>query len=263
MIIEADLQSAELRVIALLAREPLLLDIFARDASPHKELARELFGRPIAKTDEEYTFTKSYHYRWCYSHPDKPASPDPGSLRTYRVNVSPAALARYTTVLNRRYPHIVLWKRQQLAELHRTKRVVNAWGRYRDVAWMFATKDEEWVEHVENLALNHPVQTAIGEVMGDAFVRLWDRLMGRYDPQQVQLTLRKRPAVWPAIQCHDALICVCPESAVDEVADALVWAIEQPVTELGGAIVPAELKVGETWGAVRPYMLRQVLPRVA
>jgi DNA polymerase I-like protein with 3'-5' exonuclease and polymerase domains len=233
--------AAEMWVAALASQDAKLLELLRSGASPHPPTGAQLFGRPIDKhkDDEEYTFAKSTNYRFIYTHPDRPISLDPGQLRTYRVTVTPEALARTTAWLNSQYPGLVAYKRKVIRELLQTGLAHNPWGRYRDLSWAVRSWSQELREHAAQAALNFGIQTAIGEVMNDAFVKAWDIL-----PAPARLI----------IQCHDELVAFTPlEGQVPAVAAALRGAIEQPVPELGGAVLPAEVKVGPTWGEMKPY----------
>lgn len=201
------------------------------------QTCKALFGREYGKKTEEYVFAKSFTFRWFYTHPDK-TDTEPGQLRTYKVNISPAVLAIAPARMNAAHPAIVMWKREQIRRLHATKRVSNPFGRYRNLGWALRGRNPKLVAHAENVCLNFPIQTTIGEIMNRAFIRAWDALE-RHDVTKESRLI---------IQCHDELVALCPDDEVEPTKRILKWAIEQPTPELDGLVIPAEFKIGETWG---------------
>ena len=241
MIVEADLNSAELRVVAILANDKPFLEALAEGRSPHVETAAELFGTAIGKESEEYTFAKSFTYRWIYTHPDKPPSGEGGQLRLYSVDVNKDRLTYMNERMNKLHPAIVQWKRGTLRELRTTRKVTTVFGRYRHFGWALSSWDGKLVAHAENASLNFKVQPVIGDIINNAFIRA-DTALHSFLSEPYGIV----------IQNHDALVVECPVNQVDAVKRVLCEAIEVPVPELGNAIIPAEFKVGPTWGEAKP-----------
>lgn len=247
MIVAADLDSAELRVVAALAQDKSWLDCFARGDKPHIQTSTELFGSPQPKGSEEYTFTKSTTYRYIYLLPGKYPT-DSGSLRMYKVQLTPEDLAAMIRKLDRAHPAILKWKHKVIADLHRTKRATNIFGRFRDMRWALMANSRELREHAEQASLNWAVQTVVGKVMNRATIVLAAKL--------AKLRASGSFAGWLCLQCHDELGIYTPYN--DEVplaASLLREAIEQPIPELNGIIIPAEPKAGLTWGTMEELKL--------
>lgn len=243
MIIEADFDSAELRVLSYLARDEPFLEILRNGGKPHVRTAKVLFGRDVSKDEEEYVFAKSFTYRWFYSHPEKEVT-DVGQLRTYRVRITPELLKMATARMDHEHVAIVHWKKERIQALRATGKAFNPMGRYRDLSWATRSHDAHLQEHAEQIALNFPIQGTIGEVMNRAFVRAWD------DIEESGLDGRL------IIQCHDALLIHCPNEADAPIAAQILrTAIEQPIPELDGLIIPCEIKAGPTWGSVKAVSL--------
>lgn len=251
MIIEADLDGAELRVICALSGEKLW---------KHQETCEMMFGAmpPDGKASDEYKFAKSATFRWLYTHPDKAVTGDPGQLRAGRVGVTPDTLSRFSAMMGERRQNITAWKRQQLAVLRSRKRVYNAWGRYRDLRWALLTGDPKLLQHAENVALNYPVQTAIGEHMDTVFVRAWDRIdhevhgLTPGDVLQFWRTPRRASDAWLWGQVHDSLDGYAAQQAkADQIMQILREEIERPIPELGGLVIPADVHAGPNWRAVK------------
>jgi DNA polymerase I len=242
LIIAADVDSAELRVVAALAQDKTWLEIFAKGQKPHIQTSAELFGKPQAKGSEEYTFTKSLTYRYIYLLPGKYPEAA-GQLRMSKVDLSSEQIAQLTRRLDRAHPAIALWKHKVIAELHRTKRAKNVFGRFRDMRWALLANSRELREHAEQASLNFAVQTVVGKVINQATLRVAAEL--------AKLRANSSFAGWLCLQCHDELGIYTPyEAEVPLAAKLLRSAIEQPIPELGGIIIPAEPKAGPTWGTM-------------
>lgn len=57
------------------------------------------------------------------------------------------------------------------------------------------------------------------------------------------------------LQVHDSLLFECPGELVDTLVATIKYVMEQPWPELGGLIIPVEVKVGNSWGETKPYTL--------
>jgi DNA polymerase-1 len=234
MLVEADLNAAELRVIAALSGDRRLGEAFERGESPHAENAAAMFGRPCPKGSEEYVFAKSFMFRFCYLPPGEP--PSMGKLRTYRVAISDADMARYLAVLERRYVGIVAWKRRTIERAWAERKVRNPWGRFLDISWAMMA-GPEYRRHIQALALNYPVQTSVGEVMDENIIRVHRAL-----PRGARLIA----------QLHDALLVETPDALTDAVVEVLDREMRWPIQELGGITIPPEIKVGPNWADMTP-----------
>ena len=242
-ILKADLNAAELRVAALLAHDAPWLAAFAAGESPHDQNAQALFGYPVGKDSDERKFAKAFVFRYIYTPPDKPPSMDPGALRLSKVALAPSMLQVFGEKLNASHAMLMLWKQTQLANLHATGIVSNAYGRFRDLRWALATGDKRWEEHAESIALNHPIQTLIGDWMDECLIRVYISL--------------QRSGLWANViaQRHDELVVECHENQVPGVARELRAAIEQPISVLDNAVIPCEITAGPTWGEQREIVL--------
>lgn len=236
MIVEADLDSAEMRVMCALAGDK---------PWKHTTTALDLFGRVVEKGSEEYTFAKAGTYRWFYTHPDKAPSLDPGQLRTYKVVVNPETLMRFSHVMNLKHPGIVQWKRGTIATLRNTGMAWTPFGRFRDLNWAIGHYDPKLKAEAENKALNWPIQGAIGDVIKRAYKRAWDHL---------ETYRRFGRSARLVFQCHDSLgVYTQDDTEIPSIIQILKESIEVPIPELGGLLIPAEFKVGPSWGEVKPY----------
>lgn len=241
LIVKVDMNAAELRVAALLARDAPWLEAFTRGESPHDANALALFGHACAKDSAERTFAKAYVFRWLYTHPDKAPSLDPGQLRVAGLAINLPMLALYSERLNQAHEAIVRAKRRYLSELHTTRLTRNAWGRYRDLSWALQAHADDLVVHAENVALNFPIQSAIGEVMDDSVLLVDEALRHAHIRAHI------------IAQRHDELLFEATDADVPALVLTVRKCMERPIPELDGAVLPVEFEAGPSWGETRPY----------
>lgn len=242
-VIVADLSAAELWVIATLAGQKDLIRQLQSGESPHYATCKELYGRDINKREEleEYTFGKSANYRWCYTLPDEALALEGGQLRTAKVNVNPERLARVTAWLNRRWAAIVAWKRRTIREAESTGFAYSPQGRFRDLRWAFRSHAPKLKHHAARAAINFPIQSAIGEVTGEAFVEAFDKLAA----------LNKERGKFVArlfANEHDSLAAIARPECVVQVEEILTRAMNRAIPSLGDLRIPVEVKRGPSWG---------------
>lgn len=245
LIVCGDLAAAELRVFAALAGDDPWLECFATGRNPHLMTAAQLFGREVSKDEEEYTFAKSFQYRWIFLVPGaKPQGA--GQLRMSKVTLTEDRLGAMVKTMERAHPKATVFKHSVITKLYATGKVWNVFGRFRDLSWGTKVWDPKVKAHVEQAALNWVTQTAIGHVINRAFLK-FDRW---YEEAKAGLGFLGHPC----LQCHDEIGAWIPDGCEEEalmVARALKRCIEAPIPELGGMVIPGEIKMGPSWGAVK------------
>lgn len=248
MIVSADLAGAELYVSSLLARDRPFLDKFERGQSPHFDTARALFGCEIPKGDPRYTFSKSLTFKWIYTIPGASIPEDGGGLNLYKVGLTAEAVAPMVARLDSAHPAMVQRKHRVIEELQRTGKVYCPFGSYRNLNWAVRSWDRKLQTHAKQAALNYPIQRTITWIMNRAFVQIDQAIQDAGWPSDEGLALPE----------HDSLGIYCLPERVEQAARFLKEGMEQPVPELGGARMTAEVKVGESWGTVKPIEVPSV-----
>lgn len=248
MIVVADLSGAELFVAALVYNDQPFLTKFRSGQSPHPDTAKMLFRRPVAKNEEAYTFSKSFTFRWLYVLPGKVLDDTGGGLRLYTVGLSAEALGPMVARMDQAHPAILAGKQQRINTLMATGKVYDPFGAYRNLSWATKSWDRKLQEHAKQAALNFPIQSSVRWIINRAYCMADQMIMDAGWPQDKGLV----------VQEHDSLGIYCSECRVDEGARILKHAMEQPVPELGGERMVAEVKAGPTWGTVKPIEVPSV-----
>jgi DNA polymerase-1 len=222
-IVEADYSQIELRIVALLAGDEPLLDVFAAGGDPHSANAQDLFYPPGYQgqvTKRERTLAKNFVY-----------------LAMYGGN----AKKLYTTILPD-FPKFTLKKAQILLQnFFRAHPAINQWhadilqqakntGRVREP--LSGRERVFWGPVNPNEALNYPVQTAAGHIINTAIQDVAKDLS--WDDEGV------------LFQLHDALILDGRDPV--RLAQLLIDRMDVPI-ELNGrkARFPVDVSVGKNW----------------
>ena len=242
MIVCTDLAGAELRVVSILAGDQPFLTKFRSGQSPHFDTAKALFGRDIVKGTEEYRIAKAFIFRYIYTVPGAGINDEGGKLALHKVGLSAAALPMMIARVDRDHPALVAWKHKMINGLLATCKVYDPFGAYRNMGWAVKSWDKSLQLHAKNACLNFPIQSSIRWITNRAFVRI-DKAIERWGwPTGEGLVLNE----------HDSLSIYCAPERVADASKILKEGLEQPVPELGGERMVAEVKVGETWGSVKP-----------
>lgn len=241
MIVCADLSGAELFVSALVYKDAPFLQKFRAGESPHADTTAALFGPGIPKGHPKYVFSKSFTFRWLYILPGKGMDDTGGGLRLYTVGLTSEALAPMVARMDQQHPAMVQGKQQRIATLMATGKVYDPFGAYRNLSWATKSWDRKLQEHAKQAALNFPIQSSVRWIINRAFCMADQMICEAGWPQDEGLV----------IQEHDSLGIYCTEDRAGEAAKILKHCMEQPVPELGGERMQAEVKAGPNWGSLK------------
>lgn len=228
VLIEADLKAAELRVLAMMSGEPVLLDAFARGIDPHDQTYRTMFDKSetYKPSQTERDLAKRTGFGLVYG-----ISPQ-GLARTANVSVEKAEnfMKRYFD----RLPAVKKFMRQLVRDARKLGYVVSIFGRKRRLPDIHSD-DEQVVRRVARQAQNAPIQTGSAEYTYILLIR-------------VSRMLKKSGLLAKIIHTvHDCLIVDTPENEVEEVT-ALIE--EQSAKPVKGFTIPmaVDIKVVRAWG---------------
>ena len=224
-LISADYSQIELRVLADLSEDPLLIEAFSRDEDIHSRTAQEIFGVPAGlQTHEHRRMAKAINYGVIYG------------LSSFglasRTGTSKAEAQQYIDAYFRRYSRVQEFLDRRVEEARQTGRVRTLFGRLRPIPDI-NSRDVPSRNRAEREAMNTPLQGTAADLLKLAMVRVHDRL--RRERMQTRMILT----------VHDELVFEAPEREV-EAAQAIVQA------EMEGAYVMkvplrVDLGVGQNW----------------
>jgi DNA polymerase-1 len=226
----ADYSQIELRILAHMTGEPVLVEAFTTGEDVHTRTAAEVFDvRPESVTPELRRRAKMVNFGILYGISGF-------GLATRLGNVHPAEAERYIKRYLERYPNVTKLMESTLEEAEELGYVTTLFGRRRYVPEL-RNSNRNVRKLGERIAFNARVQGTAADIIKVAMVDLQPRLHSLHADMLMQV--------------HDELVFDVDEERVDEVArlvgERMVAAYDlHPPLEV-------EVKVGERWGRVHPW----------
>jgi DNA polymerase-1 len=228
----ADYSQIELRILAHMTGEPVLVEAFTTGEDVHTRTAAEVFDvRPESVTPELRRRAKMVNFGILYGISGF-------GLATRLGNVHPAEAERYIKRYLERYPKVTKFMESTLEEAEELGYVTTLFGRRRYVPEL-RNSNKNVRKLGERIAFNARVQGTAADIIKVAMVNLQPRLRSLGTDMLMQV--------------HDELVFDVDEENVDEVAglaaESMVAAYDlHPPLEV-------EVKVGERWGRVHPWSI--------
>src|SRR5207249_4296905 len=193
-LISADYSQIELRVLAHISEEPLLIESFTRDEDIHARTAQEIFAVPPAlQTHEHRRVAKAINYGVVYGISSFGLAARTGTTKTEAQH--------YIDEYFRRYARIRECLQQILQEARATGRVRTLLGRFRPIPEIHS-RDVPARNRAEREATNAPLQGTAADLLKLAMVKVHNRLK------------RERMKTRMILTVHDELVFESPESEV-------------------------------------------------
>jgi DNA polymerase-1 len=225
MLISADYSQIELRVLAHLSEDPLLIEAFQRNEDIHSRTAQEIFAVPPGlQTHEHRRMAKAINYGVIYG------------LSSFglagRTGTSKTEAQQYIDAYFGRYGKVKEYLERLVEEARTTGQVRTLFGRLRPIPEI-NSKDVPTRNRAEREAMNTPLQGTAADLMKLAMVKVHARLRREKLKTRMILTV------------HDELVFEAPEAELDS-------ARELVKEEMEGAyllLVPlrVDLGVGKNW----------------
>jgi len=194
-LISADYSQVELRVLAHLADDPVLIEAFMRAEDIHARTALEIFGVPAAlQTHEHRRTAKAINYGVVYG------------LSSFglaeRTGTSKTEAQQYIDTYFRRYSKVKELLERLVEEARTTGRVRTLFGRLRPIPDI-NSRDVPARNRAEREAMNTPVQGTAADLMKLAMIKVHARLKREKMQTRMLLTV------------HDELVFEAPEAELD------------------------------------------------
>ena len=232
VLLDADYSQIELRVVAALAEDPVLLGAFEAGEDIHRRTASEVFNVPMDQvTSDQRSASKAVNFGLLYGQ---------GAFAlAANIGVSQKEAKAFIERYFERMPKVAAWiegaKEKALAEgLVRTH-----WGRIRRIPELESPNKQFQAQGLRE-AVNTIVQGTAADLMRRAMVRLHRSLQAE--------GLRARLL----LQVHDELLMEAPPEEVDR-ASALLKQAMEGADDLGalGVRLAAEVRAGDSWLACK------------
>jgi DNA polymerase I len=224
-LVSADYSQIELRLLAHIAEDPVLLEAFARDEDIHSRTAAEIFGvAPEQVTRDQRRVAKTVNFGIAYG-----LSPYGLSTRlNIREEEARDIIERYFT----RYAGIKRYLDETVKEARAKGYVETLFGRRRPMADLNA-KNRQVVQAAERAAINMPIQGTAADLIKKAMLAV--------EAELEKQGLRTRML----LQVHDELLFEAPDTEVEAVKElsrhcmSAVMKLKVPLK--------VEVGAGKTW----------------
>jgi DNA polymerase-1 len=164
LIVSADYSQIELRVLAHLSQDPVLVDTFRKGQDVHVRTAMEIFGVAAdGVTEEMRRRSKTVNFGVIYGMGE--------SALAKRLGISRAEAARFIDAYFVRYRGVHAFMEKTMADARRSEVVHTLFGRRRNVADLRNT-DRVRRSYAERIAQNTPIQGTAADLLKMAMVRL-------------------------------------------------------------------------------------------
>ena len=227
-LLDADYSQIELRVVAALAQDPILLGAFQRDEDIHRRTASEVMGIPMeAVTSEQRSAAKAVNFGLLYG--------QGAYALAASLGISFKEAKTFIEKYFERMPKVAEWIETTKAKALEEGLVRSHWGRIRRIPDLHSPNQGLKAQGLRE-AVNTVVQGTAADIMRRAMVRLHRSLEGT--PLRARLLL----------QVHDELLLEVPPEEVEQVSALLKDAMEG-ADDLGplGVRLAAEVRPGRTW----------------
>ncbi|MBO8158886.1 DNA polymerase I [Thermosyntropha sp.] len=231
VLVSADYSQIDLRSLAHISGDEVLIDTFARGIDIHKRTASEIFGVPLDKVDEDLRRrAKAVNFGIIYGISDFGLARDTGVSRKEAKRYIESYLNSYPGVkkymqdiveYGKKYGYVetILKRRRYLPELNSRNKMLQSFAR--------------------RMALNTPIQGTSADIIKLAMIKV--------DEEFKKKKLNGRLL----LQVHDDLILEVPRSELEETVEVLRFCMENAI-ELK---VPLEvsIKFGSNWYEMEPW----------
>ncbi len=224
-LISADYSQVELRILAHLSRDEVLLSAFRSGEDIHERTAREVFGEEaISNPSECRRRAKVINFGIVYG------------LSAFGLSqtlgISREASQSFIDAYFRRYSGVRAWLDNTIQEVRQTGAVRTLYDRIRPIPDI-NSKDFNLRHFAERTAVNSPIQGTAADIIKIAMIRIHKRLREQSLAAKILL------------QVHDELVIEVPETEV-ETARILVREEMEGAAEL---LVPlkVDLNVADNW----------------
>lgn len=197
-LISLDYSQVELRLLALVTKDPVMVDSFAKDQDVHVRTASEIFEvAPEQVTKEQRAAAKTINFGILYGM---------GSLRlSQTLNIPRKQAQNYLDIYFEKYAGIFRWKADCLKAAHESFEVRTLFGRKRNLVEL---KSKSGMDRArgERIAINTPIQGTAADIIKKAMI-----------DTDAYLT-RTFPNAHLIMQVHDELVIEAPAEHAETIA---------------------------------------------
>ena len=224
LLLSADYSQVELRILAHLSEDPVLVEAFRRGEDIHSRTAQEVFGAaPFAQTPEHRRAAKVINFGVIYG-----LSPF-GLAQELGIDTKEAS--KFIAAYFERYSGVKKYLDRQVAEVRETGFTRTLFGRVRPIPEINSPQPN-LRSFAERTAMNTPMQGAAADLIKLAMIELDQRLADGFESQMI-------------LQVHDELLFEAPEKEIPRLTK-LVKEVMEGARKLRVPLL-VDTKVGPNW----------------
>ena len=223
--VSADYSQIELRVLASLSRDPVLVNAYQNDLDIHALTASELFDKKIDDvTKAERQIAKSINFGIVYGM---------GSQKLSReVHISKQEAKQFLEKFNQRFPVLAQWLDDNGIKARQTGVIHTVLG-HRRIIDEFLSPNKMIQAAGDRIAANSPIQGSASDIVKCAMLRLQSLLAQNDSKARIIL------------QIHDELLLETPIDELEQTKAILIDAMTNACDI--GIPLKIDLKVGNNW----------------
>jgi len=228
VLIAADYSQIELRVLAHLSKDPVLIDAFQKDQDIHRRTVIEMFGEPQADDPRLRSVAKMINYGIVYGLSDFGLA--------QRLGIERADAKRYIDGYLKTYATLDRYMHQIIEEAYRDGGTRTLLGRFRPIPELQA-RNRMLRSSGERMARNTPIQGTAADLLKLAMIAVQRVIDTEAKDVKMLLTV------------HDELVLEAPAERADAVSKKLVdkmegvWKLDVPLK--------VDLGIGKNWAEAK------------
>jgi DNA polymerase-1 len=224
LLLSADYSQIELRILAHLSEDPVLVEAFRRGEDIHSRTAQEVFGiAPFAQTREHRRIAKVINFGVIYG------------LSAFglaqQLSIDTRAASKFIATYFERYSGVKQYLDRQIADVRKSGFTKTLLGRIRPIPEINSAQPS-MRSFAERTAMNTPMQGTAADLIKIAMIDLDRRLNDEFDAQMI-------------LQVHDELLLEAPEKEIPRLTKLLKEVMETTY-ELRVPLL-VDTKVGPNW----------------
>lgn len=228
VIMDADYSQIELRILAGVSKDPVLLESFNNNEDIHKKTASLIFNTPEKQvTPQQRDMAKVVNFGIVYGM-------GPYGL-AQRLDITPEEALTFITSYFLTYTGVRDWIDKQIESAKKNGYVETLLGRKRWLPNINLEKGRN-KEFEERVAINAPLQGTAADMIKMAMIRIYPELK-KFDASII-------------IQVHDELVLEVPENGIELVKELVKQKMENAL-DIGVPVV-AQIDVGDNWASAHP-----------
>ena len=239
VIIQLDYSQVEVRILAVLAEDDVLKNLFKSGVDIHIDNAADAFGIPAEEvTKDQRTASKKVTFGVIYQESPQGLSDD---LKLEGIIMSKAECAEFIAKWFKKFVKSDKWIKNTKRMVRIEKQVKNALGRIRHLPTIDSTEDSIRGE-AERQAVNSPIQSTSADITIKALILINGWLKEN----------NKRSVIFVTV--HDSIGLDCPKDEVIEVSTKVKYIMEN-ISEyderykfLGDMPLVVDLEIGYNYG---------------